>query len=117
MPLNLVLLAVILLTVFQPTEPSLWLAFLAGLFLDLAKDKILGMSSLWLLVVSFLLIVYNRRFNSRHPLFLAIFIFISSILMDRNWNLAFLLVLIGLVIRLALRRFSLEPNEGIKLKV
>jgi len=123
MPLNLVLLVMILLTAYQPAEVSLRLVFLAGLFLDLAKGTVLGLSSFWLLVISYLLLVYSRRFNSRHPLFLSIFIFISSALISRltaknfSWNLAFLLALIGLTIKLILRLFSLEPNEGIKLKV
>lgn len=116
-PLNLVLLVIIFLVAYQPNEVSLRLAFFAGLFLDLAKGKPLGLSSFWLLVISSLLIVYSRRFNSRHPLFLAIFTFISSALISRNWNLAFLLALTGLIIKLILRLFSLEPNEGIKLKV
>jgi rod shape-determining protein MreD len=123
MPLNLILLAVIFLTVYMPTKTTLRLSFSAGLFLDLAKGTALGLSSFWLLVTSFLLIVYGRRFNSRHQLFLAIFTFISSALISRlmiknfGWNLAFVLALIALVIRLILKWFSLEPNKGIRLKV
>lgn len=78
LPLNLVLWTTILWTARWPEEKSLYLAFAAGLILDLAKGTTLGLSSLLLLVISYLLLLYSRRFNSLHPVFLIVFMLLTA---------------------------------------
>jgi len=73
LPLNLVLLTVIFYANFREEKEGFLVAFIAGLFLDLAKGETLGVSSFLLLVIIFLLYLYSRRFNSHQPLFLAFF--------------------------------------------
>lgn len=80
LPLNLVLLTVIFWTARRPEEKSLYLAFAAGLILDLAKGKILGLSSLVLLVICYVLLLYSRRFNPLHPLFLGVFMLLAILI-------------------------------------
>lgn len=79
LPLNLVLLIVIVHTATRPEKGSLYLAFAAGLILDLAKGTTLGLSSFVLLVISYLLLLYSRRFNPLHPLFLGIFMLLATV--------------------------------------
>lgn len=123
LPLNLVLLAVIFLAAYRSAKEVLLTAFIAGCFLDLAKGTPVGFSSFWLLVISFLLIVYRRRFDSRHPVFLIFITFLTSGLMNYlavknyGWDLAFILALIAFIFRSILKLFSLEAIDGIKLKV
>lgn len=79
LPLNLVLLAVILHAARWPEKDNLYLAFAAGLILDLATGRILGLSSAVLLITSYVLLIYSRRFNPLHPLFLVIFMILASV--------------------------------------
>lgn len=86
LPLNLVLLTVIFWTALRlrPGQDATakevpWLAFSAGLILDLAKGGTLGLSSFLLLVISYLLLLYSRRFNPLHPLFLITFMLLANL--------------------------------------
>lgn len=123
MPVNLALLVITVWTVFRPVRGSLITAFLSGLFLDLAKGTPLGISSLVLLVICYLLFLYRRRFDPWHPLFLPLFVFLShtfaSLVIDHwpNWLGGMILVLIALLFRLAVRRLVVGlDNQEIKLK-
>lgn len=80
LPLNLVLLTVIFWVAWRPEKTSLYFAFAAGLILDLAKGMTLGLSSFLFLVISYLLILYSRRFNPLHPLFLVVFMLLATLI-------------------------------------
>ena len=81
--LNLILFLLLVWAAIRPPKETFLIAFLSGLFLDLVKGTWLGFSSLALLIATGLFILYSRRFDSLHPLFLAVFIFAVSFL----WNL------------------------------
>jgi len=121
--LNLVLLTIILLTIYIPPKDSLIIAFLSGLFLDLAKGTALGFSSFALLITSLVLQVYSHRFDAYHPLFLFIFTILAAGLMNYiaegvfAWSLALILALIMLFARVFLGRLWGEAETGIRLKV
>jgi len=77
--LNLVLLLVLTWAAFRPAKEVLLVAFASGLLLDLAKGMPFGLSSLVLLLASYFLLLYRRRFDSLHPVFLPAFVFLASI--------------------------------------
>ncbi len=77
--LNLVLLLVLIWAAFRPSKEVILIAFSSGLLLDLAKGMPLGLSSLVFLVTSYLLLLYRRRFDSLHQIFLPVFVFLASI--------------------------------------
>lgn len=89
LPVNLVLLTLIFWIALKPSKGSLWLAFGAGLILDLAKGTTLGLSSFLLLVISYLLILYSRRFNPLHPLFLGIFMLLATLIYCEATNFVY----------------------------
>jgi len=121
LPLNLVLLVVIFFAVFRPGKESFLVAFFSGLFLDLAKGITLGVSSLILLFICYLLRVYSRHFNSRQPIFLAIFSSLAAILWSRvfqgffDWRGGIILFVLALFLAVTLRSFWF-PDEG-KIKI
>jgi len=117
LPLNLVLLAMVFLAVFRPAKEVFWTAFISGLFLDLAGGTPLGFSSFKFLVFSFTLFLYSRRFDSHHPLFLAIFSGLAGGFWTGKfvWQQAVILALFAFVGGLLLR-FFLFPTGG-KLKI
>jgi rod shape-determining protein MreD len=78
LPLNLVLLTVLFFSFKASLKTSLWLAFTGGLFLDLSLGTHLGFSSLYLLVLVLLVNLLSSRFNTQHPVFLMILVFLSA---------------------------------------
>lgn len=118
--INLVLLAVLLLAVFLPAKESLWIAFISGLFLDLAKGTPLGASSFVLLVTCYLLLLYSRRFNASYPPFLAVFVSLGAAGWSRifqsflNFKEALVLGILTFVFTLACRFFGF-PTKRIKI--
>lgn len=103
--LNLVLLLVLFWASFRPPKESLLVAFSSGLLLDLAKGMPLGLSSLILLLTSYILHLYSRRFDSLHPAFLPIFVFFVSYCLSlisyRHglWQESFVLAFLALGLR------------------
>jgi cell shape-determining protein MreD len=74
LPVNLLILLVLGRAAFAPARGGVFLiAFFAGLFLDLATLGRLGSASLLFLFFSLLIILYRRRFDPAHPLFLPLF--------------------------------------------
>ena len=124
LPLNLVLLAVIVLAAIKPLPWGLGISFWAGFFLDLAKGTTLGLSSMVFLAVAYLLILYRRKFDPYHPLFLPIFVFFSSLLYSRlaqnlwDWREAVILTALVFLVRPLVKYSSASfDQEGIRLKV
>jgi hypothetical protein len=131
LPLNLVLLTVLVWSAFAEASAGdkvgqlvFFVAFLGGLFLDLAKGTPLGFSSFLFLVLSSLLILYARRFNPTHPVFLPIFVFLSANLYSLiayrfiNWFEGLILAALALIFGFLGKYFLVEiDKEKIKLKV
>lgn len=121
--LNLVLLLVIFWASSRPSKEVLLVAFSSGLLLDLAKGFNLGFSSLVFLVVCYVLLLYRRRFDSLHPVFLPIFVCLASIISQRLythhwlWLEGFFLALLALGLRYLLVFFiGRVDKEQIKLQ-
>ncbi len=120
---NLVLLLVLTWAIFRPSEEVILIAFASGLLLDLAKGTPLGLSSLFFLVVCYLLLLYRRKFDSLHPAFLPVFVFLSSTIYDliffRHWFWveSFILALLALGVRYLLVFLIGQVDRGqIKLQ-
>jgi len=121
--LNLVLLLVLTWATFRPPKEVILVAFSSGLLLDLAKGMPLGLSSLIFLVASYLLLLYRRRFDSLHPVFLPIFVFLAStfysLIFNRHWLWleSLILALLALGVRYLLVFFIGRVGQGqIKLQ-
>ena len=103
--LNLVLLIVLTWATFRPPKEVILVAFVSGLLLDLAKGMPLGLSSLLLLIACYLLLLYRRRFDSLHPVFLPISVFLISNIyyLISNYHWAWLESLILALLALGMR--------------
>lgn len=123
LPLNLVLLVVLVWTAIRPPKESLIVAFFSGIFLDLAKGTPLGFSSLVLLIASYVLLLYSRRFDPAHPVFLFIFVFlvltIFNLFLKKPWlPEGVVLALLSLLTRPAIKFYQEELDRGkLKLKI
>jgi rod shape-determining protein MreD len=80
LPWNLLLLLILFRAALKPDGQIFLMAFLSGLLLDLGKGTPLGLSSLVFLFSSLFLFLYSRKFESTHPLFLTIFVFLVNLL-------------------------------------
>lgn len=121
--LNLVLLLVLSWASFRPPKEVILISFFAGLLLDLAKGMPLGLSSLMFLAASYLLFLYRRKFDSFHPAFLPVFVFLASsaysLLFNHHWNWleSFTLAFFALGLRYLLVFFvGRADKEQIKLR-
>lgn len=122
--LNLVLLSVLTWAVIRPSKESLLIAFLGGLFLDLTKGTPLGLSGLVFLVAVILVILYRRKFDPLHPVFLPLVVFLSalgySLVVNRffDWFEGLILAILALFARLVVRQMATGfDRQGIRLKV
>ncbi len=103
--LNLVLLFVLTWTIFRPPKEVALISFLAGLLLDLAKGTNLGLSSLFFLIASYFLLLYSRKFDSLHPVFLPVFVFLTAsvyyLIFNQYWfwQRALILAFLALILR------------------
>lgn len=119
--LNLILLLVLFWACFRPAKEVVLIAFSSGIILDLAKGTPLGLSSLVLLVACYVLLLYRRRFDSLHPLFLPIAVFLISnilyLISNHHWLWleSFVLALLALGLRYLLVYFG-QINQPIKLR-
>ena len=121
--LNLVLLFVLAWTAFRPLKEVALVSFLAGLLLDLAKGTNLGFSSLFFLIASYFLLLYSRKFDSLHPVFFPVFVFLTAsiyYLISNQfwfWQRALVLAFLALALRYLLIFFVGRVDKGqIKLQ-
>jgi cell shape-determining protein MreD len=121
--LNLILLLVLLRMALKPEAKNLWLAFLGGLILDLAKNQTLGLSAIVFLLAAGLIILYSKRFEPAWPPFLAILVLVTDLLWGRwtngyfNWLPSLILSFLALLISFFWWRFvGRSLNEKIRLR-
>lgn len=120
--LNLVWLTLALLSLIVPVRKMIWLTFGVGLWLDLSQGASLGFSSLIFLIFVLILFVYRQRFDSRHPFFLAGFVFLTSLIYRRlvfqvwTWPQALVLAFLAFLLRPLVLHFQTFEGE-IKLKL
>ena len=123
LPLNLVLLTVLIFAAFKANRQALWVAFWSGLILDLVQGTVFGLSAIIFLIFTFLLILYSKRFEPTHWVFLSFFVFVGSFLYSLvfwhhlAWIQSLILVLLDFLIIFVLRFFPIEKGRGLKLKV
>jgi len=123
LPLNLVLLTVLFFSVFNPDKKALWVAFWGGLILDLAQGTTFGLSAAIFLFLSLLLLLYSRRFEPAHLVFLPIFVFLSSFFysflawQQTSWVKGLILLILAGLALFVLKLFRFEKIQGLKLKV
>lgn len=123
LPLNLVLLTVLIFAAFKANRQALWLAFWSGLILDLSQGTWFGLSAVVFLIFTFLLILYSKRFEPTHWVFLSFFVFAGSFLYSlifwhhSSWIQSLILFLLNFFTLLVLRFFPIERGRGLKFKV
>jgi rod shape-determining protein MreD len=102
LPVNLLILLVLAWAAFHPPRSAFFVAFFAGLFFDLTTLGRLGSASLVFLFFTLLLILYRRRFDPNHPLFLPLFVTLCSLAFHRSffWLELFILISGGFLWRL-----------------
>ncbi|MFH1840742.1 MAG: hypothetical protein ABH807_01100 [Candidatus Shapirobacteria bacterium] len=108
LPVNLVILPVLGWASFASPRSVFIIAFGAGLFLDAALLGRLGGASLLFLLFSLLVVLYRRRFDPAHPLFLPVFTVFCSLAFRRGffWPELALLVLGSFLWRRVFRFFE-----------
>ncbi len=121
--LNIILLLILLRMALKPEAKNLWLTFLGGLILDLAKNQFLGLSSIIFLLAAGLIILYSKRFEPAWPPFLAILILATDLLWGRwtngyfNWPSSLILSFMALLISFFWWHFvGRSLNEKIRLR-
>ncbi|MCL5676078.1 MAG: hypothetical protein M1120_03035 [Patescibacteria group bacterium] len=83
MPFDLLLLLVISLSCLEKSPKILLLFFFAGLLNDLITLRVLGQSSVFYLLIGFIIMLYGQKFRSHNPLFILTVTIFSAIL--ENW--------------------------------
>ena len=111
LPLNLVLLLLLIRVALKPDQQSFYLAFWSGLLLDLAQGTPLGLSSLIFLLASLLLFLYSKKFEASYAPFLAVFVFLISLLYYRTvfaywaWQKSLLLAILAFLFNFLWQKF------------
>ena len=117
LPLNLVLLLVLTQAVLKPGQQSFFLAFWSGLLLDLAQGTPLGFSSLIFLLAVLILFFYSKKFEVFHAPFLAVFVFLTSLIYNRliigyfNWQRSLILAFLIFLFIFFWQKFILKTFE------
>jgi len=111
LPLNLLLALILIRAASKPDQQSFYLAFWSGLLLDLAQGTPLGLSSLIFLLASLLLFFYSKKFEASYAPFLAVFVFLMSLLYYRTvfgylgWQKSLILAILTFLFSFLWQRF------------
>jgi len=117
LPLNLLLVLILIRASLKPDQQSFYLAFWSGLLLDLAQGTPLGLSSLIFLPASLFLFLYSKKFEASYAPFLAVFVFLISLLYYQTvfgylgWQKSLLLAIIAFLFSFLWRRFVFRVFE------
>jgi len=117
LPLNLLLLLLLIVAALKPSQQSFYLAFWGGLFLDLGQGTSLGLSSLIFLLASLLLFLYSKKFEASYAPFLAIFVFLISLLYNQavfgylGWQKSLILAILAFLFSFCWQRFFIRVSE------
>lgn len=76
--INFGAIIVVWFAVRWPQEKAYWLAFLAGILADLAFGNRLGIFAIFYLVITFFIILFQRRFQYNR-FYLVLFLIISQV--------------------------------------
>jgi rod shape-determining protein MreD len=75
-----VLILLVFLSIHLPKSNVLFLAFLGGILLDILLFRSLGISSIFLVVFTFLTLSYQNKFEADTTAFVGLFSFVGSFL-------------------------------------
>ena len=121
LPLSLVLWLVLVWGVVRPVRESLAVGFFSGLFLDLSLGNPLGFSGLLFLIFILIGFGYSRRFDSAHPAFLSVFIFLSSaaysLILGEPWLVRSLVLVVLTLLVTPLIRYHRLDSRDLRLKL
>ncbi len=78
LPIPLVLSFVICWTVIGSDNVSLLMAFVGGLLIDIMTGRFLGSTGLFALIISFVLLRYARKINSRSMLYIVVVLLVAA---------------------------------------
>ena len=115
------LLAIVLSFCYQNSKRALFFVFLAGFIYDLFFGFGVGRTSLVLLAIGFLAILYTKKFSYRHFIFQLFYIFLSffafSYLLGRPWywQKGFGLTILGLIIFVFLNKRRAKTSLGMEV--
>jgi rod shape-determining protein MreD len=117
LPLNLLLVLILIRTALKPDQQSFYLAFWSGLLLDLAQGTPLGLSSLIFLLAALLLFFYSKKFEPTYVPFLAVFVFLISLLYNWTvigyfgWQKSLVLAIITFLFSFLWQKFVVKVSE------
>lgn len=99
-PLNLLLLAVISFCILNPSTKSLFLLFWLGLLTDIILMRPLGETSIFFLVLGFLIMLYGQKYQADNPLFILIFTILATLIENKLFlgSLVWSMIIIHLVL-------------------
>ena len=125
MPLNLLLVAVISFSILSSSVKTLFLLFWMGLLTDLILLRPIGETSLFFLVLGFLIMLYGQKYQVDSPLFILIFTILATLmenklfLGDFIWSMVVIHLILILPIYFFMRMVSetLTRNNSRQLKL
>ena len=126
-PLNLLLLAIISFSVLNPKTKSLFLLFFVGILTDLILLRPIGETSLFFLVLGFLIMLYGQKYQADSPLFILIFTILATLIETKLFLGSFVwsMVVIHLILilpafflmRVGNEMLSRNNSRQLKLKI
>ncbi len=115
--LSLIIPIIVVATVLLKDSVVFLLAFVFGILLDILTFKMVGLSSLFLTFLVFLILMYERKFEIKTPSFIIFSTFFSSfifLLIFQRGNIivqSLFSTLIGFILFEALRRVSFQKHK------
>lgn len=83
LPFHLLLVAVISFCVLLPSSKTMILLFWIGLLTDLVLMRPWGETSLFFLVLNFLIMLYGQKYQAQNPVFILIMTFLATLINNR----------------------------------
>lgn len=114
---SLLIPIIVVATVLLKDSVVFLLAFIFGILLDILAFKMVGVSSMFLTFLVFLILMYERKFEIQTPSFIIFSTFISSfifLLIFQRGNVIFqsiISTLIGFILFEALRRVNFQKHK------
>lgn len=114
---SLLIPIIVVATVLLKDSVVFLLAFIFGILLDILAFKMVGVSSMFLTFLVFLILMYERKFEIQTPSFIIFSTFISSfifLLIFQRGNVFFqsiISTLIGFILFEALRRVNFQKHK------
>jgi cell shape-determining protein MreD len=112
--LPLVLISFLILMIFLRAKFLFWLAFVAGIMLDIFLLRPLGLTSLMLIIFLFFVVLYENKFESSTAYFILVVSFLGSLIYLLILGLSSVLIQSVFVAFLTLGIFKLLMHSEIQ---